>query len=64
MAKSTDGIEKGSFQTSGVNDDVQEGEAKPRGGNGSAKMTNPKMAVNGSTPNHHFAHKRPVTGHG
>jgi hypothetical protein len=59
MAKSTDGIEVGSYQTSGVNDDVQEGEAKPRGGNGSAVMAKPKMA-SGMQP-HHFAHKRPMT---
>jgi hypothetical protein len=60
MAKSTDGIEVGSYQTSGVNDDVQEGESKPRGGNGSATMAKPKMVANAAS--HHFAHKRPVTG--
>ena len=60
MAKSTDGIEVGSYQTSGVNDDVQDGESKPRGGNGSARMAKPKMTPN--APAHHFAHKRPVTG--
>jgi hypothetical protein len=56
MAKSTDGIEEGSFQTSGVNDPIDE--PKQRGGDGSAVMEKPKS----STPNHHFAHKRPVTG--
>jgi hypothetical protein len=53
MAKSTDGIEVGSYQTSGVNDDVKEGEAKQRGGNGSAKFNiyaHPRTA---------FAHKQP-----
>lgn len=60
MAKSKDGIEVGSYQTSGVNDDVMEGEAKQRGGNGSAVMDKPKMMPN--APPHHFAHKRPVTG--
>jgi hypothetical protein len=60
MAKSTDGIEVGSYQTSGVNDDVQEGESKPRGGDGSAMMAKPKVMPN--TPPHHFAHKRPMVG--
>jgi hypothetical protein len=44
-AKETTGIEKGSFQTSGVNDDVEQSEPKAHGG----------------IPNHHFAHSRPVT---
>lgn len=55
MAKSTDGIEVGEYQTSGVNDDVQEGEAKPRGGEGSAKYNIY------AHPQTEFAHKRPMT---
>jgi hypothetical protein len=58
MAKSKDGIEVGNYETSGVNDDVMEGEAKPRGGNGSAVMGG--KAKGGMQPQH-FAHKRPVT---
>jgi hypothetical protein len=59
MTKSKDGIEQGQYQTSGVNDDVMEGEAKPRGGDGSAVMKQSK-----AMPSHHFAHKRPVTDRG
>lgn len=55
MAKSQDGIEVGEYQTSGVNDDVKDGESKPRGGEGSAKST--AMAH----PQTEFAHKRPMT---
>jgi hypothetical protein len=54
MTKSGGGIEVGSYQTSGVNDDVKDGESKPRGGEGSARSGD-------SLPPHHFAHKRPVT---
>ena len=60
MAKSTDGIEVGSYSTSGVNDKADD--PKQRGGDGSAKMSHPKMMVNGNAPPHHFAHKRPMTG--
>ena len=56
MAKSKDGIEVGSYQTSGINDPIDE--PKQRGGNGSAVMDKPK----GGTATHMFAHKRPVTG--
>ena len=55
MAKSQDGIEVGEYQTSGVNDDVKDGESKPRAGEGSAKST--AMAH----PQTEFAHKRPMT---
>ena len=58
MTKSQDGIEVGEYQTSGVNDDVKEGESRPRGGEGSAKS----MAR--AHPQTEFAHKRPVTDHG
>lgn len=57
MAKSTDGIEKGSYSTSGVNDEIDE--PKQRGGDGSAKM---EPARSASIPSHHFAFKRPMTG--
>jgi hypothetical protein len=57
MAKLKDGIEVGEYQTSGVNDDVKEGESKPRGGEGSAIMGKPK----GGLQPHHFAHSQPVT---
>ena len=53
MAKSKDGIEVGEYQTSGVNDDVKEGEAKPRGGDGSAKSNIY------AHPRTEFAHKQP-----
>ena len=56
MAKSKDGIEVGQFQTSGVNDDVKEGESKPRGGEGSARSN--ACAY----PCTEYAHKRPMTG--
>lgn len=56
MTKLKDGIEPGEYQTSGVNDDVKEGESKPRGGEGSAKSN---IYAHPSTE---FAHKRPVTG--
>jgi len=59
VAKSTDGIEVGSFSTSGVNDEMKDTEPKARGGDGSAVMAKPKMATN--APAHHFAHKRPMT---
>ena len=39
------GIEKGSFETSGADGDLEQDEMKPRGG----------------VPDHHFAHQRPVT---
>ena len=55
MAKSQEGIEAGEYQTSGVNDDVKEGESKPRGGDGSAKSN---LIAH---PRTEFAHKRPVT---
>ena len=55
MAKSTDGIEAGEYETSGVNDDVKGGEAKPRGGEGSAKSNIY------AHPRTEFAHKQPVT---
>jgi len=57
MAKSKDGIEVGSFSTSGENDKVET--PKQRGGDGSAKMEPSRSA---SVPNHHFAHKRPMVG--
>ena len=68
MAKSTGGIEAGSYQTSGVNDPISE--PKQRGGNGSARMmrdrdedmaSEAKMRRDRPTP-HLFAHKMPVTG--
>jgi len=55
MAKSKDGIEVGEFQTLGVNDDVKEGESKPRGGEGSAKYNIY------AHPRTEFAHKQPMT---
>jgi hypothetical protein len=51
MAKSKGGIETGSFQTSGVNDEMKDTEPKARGGDGSAKMS--------KTAPHMFAHKQP-----
>lgn len=57
MVKSTDGIEPGEFQMSGVNDVSTE--PKQRGGDGSAKM---EPARSASVPSHHFAFKRPMTG--
>ena len=49
----TDGIEVGEFETAGVNDDVQAGEAKARGGQGSAKSNIY------AHPQAEFAHKQP-----
>jgi hypothetical protein len=43
--KSGDGIEAGSFQTSGRDGDLEQDEMKPRGG---------------KVLDHHFAHSRPV----
>lgn len=57
MAKSKDGIETGSFQTSGVNDEMKDTEPKARGGNGSAVM-----AKSSKIAPHMFAHKQPVCG--
>lgn len=51
MAKSTDGIEAGEYQTSGVNDDVSK--SKERGGEGSAKSN---LVAH---PRTEFAHKQP-----
>ena len=48
------GIEEGEFETSGVNDDVQAGEAKARGGEGAAKF---KLIAH---PRDEYAHKRPA----
>lgn len=71
MAKSKDGIEKGDYSTSGVNDTASE--PKQRGGDGSAKVGRMmrdhdedmaamgKMRRDRPTP-HMFAHKMPVTG--
>jgi hypothetical protein len=55
MTKLKDGIETGEFQTSGVNDSVNGGESKPRGGEGNAK------ASAFAHPVTEFAHKQPVT---
>ena len=63
MAKrmtATDGIEKGEFQTSGADGDLEQEESTQRGDDGSAIMGKPKMMAN--APPHHFAHKRPMTG--
>lgn len=43
----------GEYQTSGVNDDVKDGESKPRGGEGSAKSNIY------AHPRTEFAHKQP-----
>lgn len=56
MTKSKDGIEAGEYQTAGLNDDVKDGESKPRGGEGSAKSNIY------AHPRSEFAHKQPVTG--
>ena len=53
--KMTDGIEEGEYETSGVNDEVQTGESKPRGGNGSAKSN---LFAH---PRTEFAHKQPLS---
>ena len=60
MAKSNGGIEVGSFQTSGADDDLEQEEPKQRGGDGSAVMNAPKQ-LNPNHP-HNYAHKRPMTG--
>ena len=55
MAKSTDGIEEGEFETSAKDGDLQQEESKQRGGEGSAKSNI------FAHPRSEFAHKRPVT---
>ena len=57
MAKSTDGIESGEFEADlKGNADIKEGEAKPRGGEGSAKSNIY------AHPRTEFAHKQPYCG--
>lgn len=53
MAKSTDGIEVGEFETSGADNDLQQQESKQRGGEGSAKSNIY------AHPRTEFAHKQP-----
>ena len=53
MAKSTDGIEEGEFETSGKDGELEQQESKQRGGDGSAKSN---IIAH---PRTEFAHKQP-----
>lgn len=55
------GIEKGSFQTSGNDGDLEQDEMKSQGRGMGSAMSGDGGRSSKSIPNHHFAHQRPVT---
>lgn len=55
------GIEVGSFQTSDADGDLQQEESKFQGRGMGSAMSGDGGKLRGNTPNHHFAHSRPVT---